>query len=95
MLRDVLDSMLHRIRSDRGISSPIITCQGCGYTGPGAEPEVSVRAMILSLSRFRIADSEEIKALECGWAKFRKQNNLDLNGKVATDKPSARRCTCP
>ena len=88
-LRDVLDSMLHRIRSDRSISAPIITCQYCGYAGPAAEPEVSVRAMILSLSRFGIADLEEIKILERGWAKYRKQNKLDLNGRVATKAESA------
>jgi len=48
-LRDSLDTMLHQIRSERHISSPVFTCPKCGLRGPMAEPRVSVRAMILAL----------------------------------------------
>ena len=48
-LRDSLDTMLHQIRSERHISSPVFTCPQCGLRGPMAEPRVSVRAMILAL----------------------------------------------
>ena len=50
-LRDVLDAMLQQIRSQRHIQPPIFRCPRCGYVGEGVEPHVSVRAMILSLSR--------------------------------------------
>jgi hypothetical protein len=33
-LRDSLDSMLHRIRLERHISSPVFTCPTCGFRGP-------------------------------------------------------------
>ena len=48
-----------------------------GARGEGAEPHVSIRAMILSLTRFGIAAG----ALEKDWAAYRKENGLDLYGK--------------
>jgi hypothetical protein len=80
-LRDWLDAILHRIRSDRQIRPPVFKCPHCGHVGEGAEPDVSVRAMILSLGRFDIAPAEEVKALEKAWAAYRKQTGLDLHGK--------------
>ena len=41
-LRDVLDEMLQRIRSERYIRPPVFKCPNCGYVGEGAEPHVSV-----------------------------------------------------
>ena len=54
-LRDDLDAMLQRIRSERHIRPPVFKCPKCGHVGEGAEPHVSVRAMILSVIRFGIA----------------------------------------
>jgi hypothetical protein len=82
-LRDELDTMLHRIRSERHVRPPVIRCPRCGHVGEAAEPNVTVRAMILSLARFAIAPTEEVKALEKHWARYRKQNGLDLYGKTA------------
>ena len=53
----------------------------CGHVGEGAALHVSVRAMILSLARFRIASPEQTAALEKGWAGYRSRNGLDLFGK--------------
>jgi hypothetical protein len=94
-LRDVLDSMLGRIRSTCGIRTPVFKCPACGRIGPGAEPKVSVRAMILSLGRFGIAEPEQAKILERGWANFRKQNQLDLYGKITTNESGADPCGHP
>ena len=80
-LRDSLDAMLHQIRSERRISSPVFTCPKCGRRGPMADPRVSVRAMILALARFGITSPAAAKALERGWAKYRNQQGLDLYGK--------------
>jgi hypothetical protein len=63
-LRDGLDAMLQQIRSDRHIRTPVFRCPHCGHVGEGAQPHVSVRAMLLSLVRFGIADAEQIKTLE-------------------------------
>ena len=82
-LRDELDTMLHRIRAERHIRPPIIRCPQCGHVGEAAEPDVSVRAMILSLRRFGMAPAEHVKMLEKRWATYRKQNGLDLYGKTA------------
>jgi hypothetical protein len=81
-LREQLDGMLHQIRSERHIRRPAIRCARCGHVGEAAEPDVSVRALILSLGRFGIASAEEVKAAEKSWALYRKQNGLDLYGKA-------------
>jgi hypothetical protein len=94
-LRDVLNTMLGMIRETRGIRTPIIRCPACGRIGPGSEPEVSVRAMILSLARFGITSSEQTKVLEREWGTYRKQNQLDLNGKIAVKESSAGPCGHP
>ena len=49
---------------------------------------MSVRAMILSFLRFEIAPAEPVYALEKSWARHRKQNGLDLNGKPAAAEPA-------
>src|ERR1017187_7884736 len=54
-LRDDLDAMLQRIRSEGHISSPVFRCRQCGHTGPGAGPHVWRRALILPLHPFRLA----------------------------------------
>ena len=79
-LRDDLDAMLQQIRSDRHIRPPVFTCPECGHVGEGAEPHVSVRAMILSLTRFGIAPAEQTRPLEKAWAAYRKQKGVDLYG---------------
>ena len=80
-LRNDLDTMLERIRSERHIRPPVFKCPKCGHVGEGAEPHVSVRAMILSLIRLGIAAAEPTSALEKGWAAYRKQSGLDLYSK--------------
>jgi hypothetical protein len=82
-LRDELDAMLHRIRAERHIHPPVIKCPRCGHVGEAAEPDVTVRAMILSVGRFGMAPAEEVKTLEKRWAAYRKQNGLDRYGKPA------------
>ena len=91
-LCDPLDSMLHEIRSTRNIRSPIVKCPKCGKVGPAAERHVSVRAMILSLSRFNIVDPERVKMLEKKWAVYRQENGLNLYGKADSGEPRSRGC---
>ena len=91
-----LDTMLRRIRSERHIRPPVIRCRRCGWVGPAAEPDVTVRAMILSLGRFGVAPAEQVKGLEKRWAAHRKQNGLDLYGKAAEPaKTEAATCAHP
>ena len=91
-LCDSLDSMLHEIRSTRNIRSPIVKCPKSGKVGPAAERHVSVRAMILSLSRFNIVDPERVKILEKKWAVYREENGLNLYGKADSGEPRSRGC---
>jgi len=88
-LRDELDGMLQRIRTGRNIQTPIITCSRCGTTARAAEPHVSVRAVILALARFGIASKDQTRALEKAWAEYRKQNRLDIEGKVSSRAPGS------
>jgi len=90
-LRDELEGMLHRIRVGRNIQTPIITCRRCGMTGPAAEPHVSVRALILALSRFEIAPKDETRAMEKAWTAYRKQHRLSIEGKISAGVPEG----CP
>lgn len=62
--RDELDATLHRIRAERHLRPPVIRCPRCGHDGEAAEHDVTVRAMILSLGRFRMAPVEQVKTLE-------------------------------
>jgi len=78
-----LDRMLQRIRSQRQVRTLVIRCHRCGDSGPAAAPDVTVRALILSLSRFGIVPTEQVKSLEKGWAAHRKRNGLDLYGNAA------------
>jgi hypothetical protein len=80
-LRDEFDSMLHHIRSSRRIRPPVIRCTRCGHVGPAAEPDVSVRSMIIALGRFVILSAEQVKVLERRWAVHPRDNGLDLHGK--------------
>ena len=71
-LRQELGAMLHRIRSERHILAPVIRCPQCGHVGEAAEPHVTLRAMILSLGRFGIAPTEDVRELAKRWAAYRK-----------------------
>jgi len=53
---------------------------------------VSVRATILSLRPFEIADPEHIEILEKKWAAYRKENGLNLYGKVDSGESEHRDC---
>jgi hypothetical protein len=86
-LRNDLDAILQRVRSETGITSPFIRCRRCGYAGPRPAPHVSVRAMILSLTKFGIAEAEPVYALEKGWAAYRRELGLDIYGICAEPKP--------
>jgi len=91
-LRDDLDAMLHRIRSERNIRTPVIRCRRCGHVGPAMEPDVSIRAVIIALGRFSIVSAEEMKTIDKRWAVYRKTNGLDLHGKPAMPTPPKEAC---
>ena len=80
-LRDRLDAMLQAIRISRGIRPPSMWCPVCKRRTQQAPASVSVRATILALGRFGIVAAAEMKSLEKRWAKHRKENSLDRNGK--------------
>jgi hypothetical protein len=95
-LRHELDATLQRIRSEGHIHSSILKCPCCGHMGEGAEPHVSVRAMILSLARFGIAPEAQTNTVEKGWAVYRKEHGLDLYGKgMARPLDPVVRCVHP
>ena len=64
---DRLDGILQRIRAERRIVPPMFWCPCCGKRVRSAKPRVSVRAAILALGRFGIADRDMVKSL--GWTK--------------------------
>lgn len=80
-LRYELDEMLQRIRSERQLHPPVLKCPKCGQISEGAAPQVSVRAMILSVVRFDIDHVDATRGEEKRWKAYQKENRLDLNGK--------------
>lgn len=93
-LRDQLDAMLQTLRSTRNILTPMFRCPKCGNYGRARPPRVSVRAMLLALSRFEIASAEEVKMIERSWKKYRRDLRLDLYGRPeVTDAGSDHSCS--
>lgn len=88
-LRRNLDGMLQRIRHECHILPPVIRCRTCGRIGRAAEPQVSVRAMVLALGRFGITSPAVTKKIEKEWTKYRVQHGLDLYGHSAETAPDS------
>ena len=85
-LRDRLDSILQSIRSDRNILPAMMLCPKCKEYHRSKPPSVSIRAIILALSRFGIADKTMVKELDKAWKKYRKEKELDRYGKIKEEK---------
>ena len=94
-LRDDLNEMLQQIRIQRHIRPPVFKCPKCGQISEGAPSEVSVRAIILSVIRFNIAATKPTRALEKRWDAYRKQNWVDLYGKVVRSSSTQSGCSHP
>ena len=82
-LRDRLDKTLQNIHRDKNIIPPMMWCPKCQKRHRSAHPKISVRATILAIGRFQVADQTEVKLIEKKWNTIRKQNQLDLYGKKA------------
>ena len=63
-LRQELDGMLRTIRTTRNINTPVFTCPKCGLRAHGAEPRVTIRALILALGLFEMISQAGVKVLE-------------------------------
>lgn len=81
-----LDKQLQQIRSERNISPPTFRCPKCSNRGASAPTHVSVRGLILALSRFEIASLDLVKDVERRWNKHRKQRTLDAYGKKSQNQ---------
>jgi len=88
-LRDELQRQLEAYRAARNIRPPMMRCRDCGFEGPQAPPKISVRAMLLALSRFGIEQTEVVRRLEKDWAKHRARNGLDLCGHIPEPGPAS------
>jgi len=88
-LRDTLQRRLEQILSSGGIKPAIVRCRYCGSVAPGAPPTISVRAMLLALSRFGIESDDVVRTVELAWGRHRKLNNLDVYGQTAQQQREA------
>jgi hypothetical protein len=79
-LRNDLDRQLQSIRRSRTIAPAMMSCPKCGVRAHAAPPKVSVRATILALRRFGIADEATVRVLERQWKSFRAKHSLDGYG---------------
>ncbi len=88
-----LDGMLQEIRTTRNIQTAMMWCPKCQERHRSAPPRVSVRAAILALGRFSIADTETVKNLEKRWKKHRQAHQLDLYGATPSTETSPENIT--
>ncbi len=79
-LRELLQEAMMQLRRRRGIVSATVRCRCCGTTGPGADPVISVRALLLSVRRFGIDSAQVVAAREREWMLYRRQHHLDPFG---------------
>jgi hypothetical protein len=89
-LRDELDTVLHRIRAERHIRPPVIRCPQCGHVGEAAEPDVSVRAIFLSL-----ADSAWLRRSMLRCSKSAGPHTENRTGSTFTARRRSRRWLAP
>jgi hypothetical protein len=68
------------IRSQRGISGPMMTCRSCGKKHAMTLPQISPRSLLFALKKIDIIDDDELKRLDKSWMRYRKAANLDANG---------------
>lgn len=83
-LRDRLDAQWQRIRKTIPRKPLRQTCPHCGAPMYGGSAHISVRAMIISLKRFRIARNDVVTSLERSWKSYTATNQLDLYGQPLT-----------
>lgn len=83
-LRDHLQSAMEELRARRGIVAATVRCPSCGITAPGAEPRISIRALLISVRRFGIDADDVIRARERDWARRQQKLQLDLFGRPHT-----------
>jgi hypothetical protein len=88
-LRDKLQLDLDRHQKLHGIIRATFRCPDCGAVGRGAEPSISVRAMIIALRRFGIESDEQSIARERAWKRHRAKQHLDLYGHSVTTTATA------
>jgi hypothetical protein len=79
-LRKRLQQQLEEVIRSRDITPATVRCSSCGHVGPGAQPDISVRAVLLALQRFGIESEASVRRLEKEWAKHRAVQQLDLRG---------------
>ena len=80
-LRDRLETTLQTIRRTRQLLPAMMWCPHCQARHRAAPPTVSVRATILALGRFTHATTAEVQALEKRWHSYRRQHQLDRDGR--------------
>jgi hypothetical protein len=90
LLRDRLDATLQHIRRTRQILPAMMWCPHCQARHRAAPPSVSVRATILAVGRFTQATAAEVQALEKQWNRYRRQHQLNRDGKPENAVPSPR-----
>jgi len=81
-LRDRLEIRRVENRRERGIRPTVRWCPNCQQHHTFSPAPVSVRAVILALGRFGVAEQAKVQALEKAWKKYRKENRLDRYGKL-------------
>ena len=81
-----LNNKLNQIRTDLNIQPPMMWCPNCQKRHRSKFTDVSITAMYYALKRFEICGNNEFNRLLREWKKYSKSKNIDIYGKVKTDK---------
>lgn len=84
------------IWEQRGIQGPMMTCRSCGEKHAMTLRPISPRSLIFALQKIDIITDHELKQLDKEWARFRKNQSLDVLGHVKTNSIKETGCgaTC-
>jgi hypothetical protein len=81
-----LNNKLNQIRTDLNIQPPMMWCPNCQKRHRSKFTDVSITAMYYALKRFEVCGNDEFNKLLREWKKYSKSKNIDIYGKVKTDK---------
>ena len=76
-----MTNVRENIRKERNIKPIRFFCKGCQEYHYSSMSPISIRSMLFTLKKIRIISETKFKTLDKSWKKYKKENDLDPNGK--------------
>lgn len=85
-----LNNKLNQIRTDLNVQPPMMWYPNCQKRHRSNFTNVSITAMYYALKRFEVCGNDEFNKLLKEWKKYSKSEDIDIYGKVKTEKSIAK-----